>query len=114
MDERRQSVRDKVIYGGVAALGKDGATRSCVVRNISEGGAAIEFGTIAGVPQDIGLSIARKGKHYQAKVIWWRANIVGVAFAEQTVSSDLDERLRKSERKQRQLKRRIKMLMGEG
>ena len=101
MDERRQSVRDKVIYGGVAALGKDGATRSCVVRNISEGGAAIEFGTIAGLPQDIGLSIARKGKHYQAKVIWWRAN-------------DLDERLRKSERKQRQLKRRIKMLMGEG
>ncbi len=45
MLDRRQSARDKVIYGGVAEIGDDGATRDCVVRNISEQGAKIEFST---------------------------------------------------------------------
>jgi len=45
MLDRRQSARDKVIYGGVAEIGGDGATRDCVVRNISERGAKIEFST---------------------------------------------------------------------
>ena len=43
MLDRRQSARDKVIYGGVAEIGERGATRDCVVRNISENGAGIEF-----------------------------------------------------------------------
>lgn len=45
MLDRRQSARDKVIYGGVAEIGDDGATRDCVVRNISDQGAKIEFST---------------------------------------------------------------------
>ena len=114
MIERRETTRDKVIYGGVASLDQRGATRDCVVRNISDSGASIEFGSIAGVTPNIGLTIARKGRSYQARVVWWRANTVGVAFGEQAASSDLEERLRNSERKLRQLKRRIKMLMGEG
>ena len=41
MLDRRQSPRDKVIYGGVAEIGEAGATRECVVRNISEQGAGL-------------------------------------------------------------------------
>jgi hypothetical protein len=36
MLDRRETARDKVIYGGVAEVGERGATRECVVRNISE------------------------------------------------------------------------------
>ena len=43
MLDRRQSARDKVIYGGVAEIGERGASRDCVVRNISENGAHLEF-----------------------------------------------------------------------
>ena len=43
MLDRRQSVRDKVIYGGVADIGERGATTNCIVRNISEQGACVEF-----------------------------------------------------------------------
>ena len=43
MPDRRQSVRDKVIYGGVAEIDERGVTRDCVVRNISESGANLEF-----------------------------------------------------------------------
>jgi PilZ domain len=119
MPDRRQSARDKVIYGGVAEIGERGVTRDCVVRNISEKGAHIEFSNVIKLPkQQMSLTIARKGRSFLAKIIWWRDNFVGVAFSSDTSSelpvSDLEERLRKSEQKKRQLQRRIKELIGEG
>ena len=117
MLDRRQNARDKVIYGGVAGIGEDGATRDCVVRNISEGGANVEFKSIVKLPREqMSLTIARKGRSFLAKIIWWRDNFVGVAFSSETEMpvSDLEERLRKSEKKKRQLQRRIKELIGEG
>ena len=119
MPDRRQNARDKVIYGGVAEIGERGVTRDCVVRNISEKGAHIEFSNVIKLPkQQMSLTIARKGRSFLAKVIWWRDNFVGVAFSSDTSSelpvSDLEQRLRKSEQKKRQLQRRIKELIGEG
>ena len=117
MLDRRQSARDKVIYGGVAKVDDNGPTRDCVVRNISENGANIEFSNGVRLPKEqMLLTIARKGRSFLAKIIWWRDNFVGVAFNSQTELpvSDLEERLRKSEQKKRQLQRRIKELLGEG
>ena len=118
MLDRRQSARDKVIYGGLAEIGDNGATRDCVVRNISEKGANIEFSNVVRFPREqMSLTVARKGRSFLAKVIWWRDNFVGVAFSGEPPAppeSDLDERLRKSEAKKRQLQRRIKELLGEG
>ena len=119
MLDRRQSARDKVIYGGVAEIGERGATRDCVVRNISEKGARIEFSNVIKLPREkISLTIARKGRSFLARVVWWRDNFVGVAFSSEKPYelpfSDLEERLRKSEQKKRQLQRRIEELIGEG
>jgi hypothetical protein len=119
MLDRRESVRDKVIYGGVAEIGERGATRDCVVRNISEKGASIEFSNVIKLPKEkISLTIARKGRSFLARIVWWRDNFVGVAFSSEKPYelpvSDLGERLRKSEQKKRQLQRRIKELIGEG
>ncbi len=116
MLDRRQSVRDKVIYGGVADIGEDGATRDCVVRNLSETGAQLEFNNVVRLPKEqISLTIARKGRSFLAKIIWWRDNFVGIAFSSEAALglpvSDLEERLRQSERKKRQLQRRIKQLL---
>jgi PilZ domain len=117
MLDRRQSARDKVIYGGVAEIGERGATRDCVVRNISDKGASIEFSNVIKLPKEkISLTIARKGRSFLARVVWWRDNFVGVAFSSEKPYelpfSDLEERLRKSEQKKRQLQRRIKELIG--
>jgi len=118
MLDRRQSARDKVIYGGVAEIGEGGGSRDCVVRNISDKGAQVEFSNVIKLPKEqMSLTIARKGRSFLAKIIWWRDNFVGVAFSSETPSapvSDLAERLRKSEQKKRQLQRRIKELIGEG
>jgi hypothetical protein len=116
MLDRRQSARDKVIYGGVAEIGDDGATRDCVVRNISEQGAKIEFSPAVKLHKEqMSVAIARKGRSFLARVVWWRDNFVGVAFSAESElpASDLDERLRQSEQKKRQLQRRIKELIGE-
>ena len=116
MLDRRQSARDKVIYGGVAKLDEHGGSRDCVVRNISENGAHLEFSSDIGLPKDtMLLTIARMGRSFLARIIWWRDNFVGVAFSSETPyelpGSDLAERLRKSEMKKRQLQRRIKELL---
>jgi hypothetical protein len=119
MLDRRQSARDKVIYGGVAEIGECGGSRDCVVRNISDKGAHLEFSNIVKLPKEqISLTIARKGRSFLAKIIWWRDNFVGVAFSPEAPAelpgSDLAERLRESEKKKRQLQRRINQLLGEG
>jgi hypothetical protein len=116
MPDRRQNTRDKVIYGGVADISERGGSTDCVVRNISEGGARIEFNNAVRFPrQQISLTIARKGRSFLARIIWWRDNFVGVAFSAEKPSglpdSDLGERLRRSEEKKRQLQRRIKELL---
>ena len=117
MLDRRQSVRDKVMYGGVAEIGERGATRECIVRNISDHGATIEFSNVIKLPKEqMSLRIARKGRSFLAKVVWWRDNFVGVAFRAESPAepvSDLAERLRKSEIKKRQLQRRIQQLLGD-
>src|SRR6267378_1386400 len=102
MLDRRESVRNKVMYGGVAEIGERGATRDCIVRNISDRGATIEFSNVVTPPKEqISLRIARKGRSFLAKVIWWRDNFVGVAFSGEPPFelpvTDLEERLRKSE-----------------
>jgi hypothetical protein len=119
MLERREKARDKVIYGAVAEVDESGQCRNCVVRNISEDGARLEFESNLRLPKEpIRLTIARKGRAFFARIIWWRDNFVGVAFNPESPfelpGSDLAKRLRRSERKKRQLQRRIKELIGEG
>ena len=117
MQDRRETVRDKVMYGGVAEIGDHGTTRESIVRNISDNGANIEFSNEYELPKEqLSLRIARKGRSFLAKVIWWRDNFVGVAFRSESPAapiSDLEERLRKSEIKKRQLQRKIDELLNE-
>ena len=116
MHDRRESVRNKVMLGGVAEIGEHGMTQDCIVRNISDNGATIEFSNVVKLPREqLSLRIARKGRSFMAKVIWWRDNFVGVAFRAESPTepvSDLEERLRKSEIKKRQLQRKIDDLLG--
>ena len=117
MLDRRRTIRDKVLYGGVADINERGSTLDCTVRNISDGGACVEFGDAARVPEEMKLTIARKGRSFLARLIWRQANKVGLAFrimTSDTPVSDLDERLRRSEIKKRQLQRRINELLGQG
>ena len=118
MQDRRRTTRDKVLYCGVAETDEAGSARDCVVRNISEKGAHLEFSNVIKFPREqMSLTIARKGRSVLAKIVWWRDNFVGVAFRSESrfelPGSDLAQRLRRSERKKRELQRRIRELIGE-
>jgi hypothetical protein len=116
MQDRRTNVRDKVFLGGVAEINEN-ATMDCVVRNFSETGACVELDSAAKIPREINLTIARKGRSYLANIIWRHANLVGLAFKTMltdATGSDLDARLRRSEKKKRKLERRVRQLLGEG
>lgn len=117
MQDRRQSVRDKVLFGGLAEVSERGAAMNCVVRNFSDSGACVELDSGVRFPDQINLKIARKGRAYLARMIWQRANKVGLAFLSMITDSpesNLDARLRRSEKKKRELQRRIDELLGEG
>lgn len=119
MLDRRQSARDRVILGSVASINERGSTMDCVVRNMSEGGLCVEFDETAKLPDEMRVTIAQKDCSFFARMMWRRAGRVGLAFRTMTAaglpaSTDLDERLRRSEQKKRQLQRRIKELTGEG
>ena len=116
MQDRRASVRDKVFLGGVAEINENSAM-DCLVRNFSETGACVELDSAATIPHEINLTIARKGHSYLANIIWRHANLVGLAFKTMltdATGSDLDARLRRSEKKKRKLERRVRQLLGEG
>ena len=117
MIERRDHARDKVIYGDDAGLDDGNAAQDCGVRNLSEPVARTEFDkSTPSLGQTIALTIARKGRSFLARIVWWRDNFAGLAFSDRAVSrapvSDLEERLRISEKKKRQLERRIDELLG--
>jgi hypothetical protein len=115
MQDRRESVRDKVFLGGVAETSTHGSTLDCVVRNFSNNGACVEFASSAGIPDEMNLTISQRGRSYLARMIWRQANRVGLAFramVSDKPESDLDARLRRSEKKKRQLQRRIDQLLG--
>lgn len=119
MQERRAATRQRVIYGAVATSPTKPVSLACVVRNFSDLGARVEFKRATALPDNIALTIARKGRSYAARVIWWRENSAGVAFAIDAppiagADSDLGARLRGSEKKARQLRRRVRELLGEG
>lgn len=116
MQDRRESVRDRVFLGGVAEINERGSTMDCVVRNFSDNGACVEFNSTVGIPDQMNLTIERKGRSFLARMIWRQANRVGLAFRAMITDepeSDLDARLRRSEKKKRQLQRRINELLGE-
>ena len=117
MQDRRHGVRDKVFLGGVAEINDTGSTMDCVVRNFSDRGACVELESAAKLPDQMRVTIARKGRSYLAQMIWRQANRVGLAFRTMVTDApvdDLDVRLRRSEAKKRRLQRRIKELLGEG
>lgn len=117
MQDRRQIVRNKVLLGGVAELNDSGSTMDCVVRNFSEYGACVELDPSAKLPNRMKLAIARKERSFLAQLIWRQANRVGLAFKTMVTDApdnDLDARVRRVEKKRRQLQRRINELLGDG
>ena len=70
---RRQILAMALIRFGNMSIG-------CVVRNLSEAGAALGVGSQRGIPDQFTLIVISKKKIYSCQVVWRRDRTIGVSF----------------------------------
>jgi hypothetical protein len=78
MDERRKYPRTEVNQAAYVSAG--GSVMSCVVRNISPEGAAIEIDNPAFVPARFRLVMAGDGFVRECSIAWIQKNRIGLTF----------------------------------
>jgi hypothetical protein len=76
--EKRAIPRSRVLKAGTIEF--DGGTISCVVRNISNTGAALDVTTPVGIPEHFNLISQADGVHRHCHIIWRKEKRIGVAF----------------------------------
>jgi PilZ domain len=79
MEEKRKHPRTEIEEAAYVSSG--GSVMSCVVRNISPEGAAIDVDNPAFIPPRFRLVMAKDSSVYECKTIWIQQNRIGVAFA---------------------------------
>jgi PilZ domain len=80
MEERRKHPRTEIDQPGYVSSG--GSVMSCMVRNISPEGAAIDVENPAFVPPRFRLVIARDGSVYECRIAWIQQNRIGLSFVD--------------------------------
>ena len=78
MMEKRASLRHRVLKGGTVAFA--GGQSDCTVRNLSTGGAAIDFAERISLPPSFTLLIQRDRFMRRCRPVWIRERRVGIAF----------------------------------
>lgn len=78
MHERRTIPRQRILKAGTIEF--DGRGVECTIRNISEGGAALEVASPLGIPHEITLNILSRGVRRHGHVVWRREKRIGVVF----------------------------------
>jgi hypothetical protein len=83
MEERRKHPRTEINQPGYVSSG--GSVMSCVVRNISPEGAAIDIDNPAFVPERFRLVIANDPADVrECRIAWIQKNRIGVTFVDVT------------------------------
>lgn len=79
MEERRKHPRTEIDEPAFVTSG--GSVMSCMVRNISVEGAAIDVENPAFVPSHFRLVMAKDSSVYECRIAWIQRNRIGVTFA---------------------------------
>jgi hypothetical protein len=94
MTEKRRASRQKSYLRGLVYFGNSPSAIDCLVRDFSEAGARLKFsGTVAST-DTLELHIPVKGQTFNAKVIWWDGDEIGITLiTDGDVASAGDEEL---------------------
>jgi PilZ domain len=77
--EKRLAQRRRVLKAGMIV--SSAGTFNCVVRNLSEQGAALDLPSSIGIPHDFTLVIPTEGARFFCQSVWRNERRIGVAFA---------------------------------
>jgi PilZ domain-containing protein len=78
MDEARQSPRRRVLKSGSIRFGD--VAISCVLRNLSPAGVALDIGSHVGIPDQFTLIVHAENTIHSCAVVWREEKRIGVAF----------------------------------
>jgi PilZ domain len=79
MESKRGAPRQRILKPGRVEF--NGGAIDCVVRNISETGAAVEVTSQLGIPSEFNLLVAGS-RSRRCQVMWRKENRIGVAFSQ--------------------------------
>jgi PilZ domain len=78
LETNRAALRQRVFKAGTIEF--SGSTIDCVVRNISETGAALEVASPVGIPAEFNLLVSGNVAKRPCRVVWVRDKRIGVTF----------------------------------
>ena len=78
MDERRKGNRSKSLLGARIVFNNRASTIDCTIRNISDQGARLVFGSPVAAPDEFDLVISQKEMRHRCRVAWRKADEMGV------------------------------------
>lgn len=84
MDEGRKAPRHRVLKAGTIVFGGGGI--SCMVRNLSNTGAALDVSSPVGIPDIFTLVLEVEATKLQCRVVWRKETRIGVVFEGQDPS----------------------------
>lgn len=85
MEERRKYGRTEIDERAYVSSG--GSVMSCIVRNISPEGAAIDIDNPAFVPERFRLVMAKDSSVRECRVAWIQKNRIGLTFVDEGSAS---------------------------
>ena len=80
MKEARKTPRRRVLEIGLIRFGDMPMGWSCVVRNLSKAGAALDIGSHVSIPDRFTLIVLPEKKIYSCHVIWRKERRIAVQF----------------------------------
>ena len=80
MEEHRTIQRRRTLLSAKISFNNSGSTLSCIVRDLSDGGARLQFEIPKDVPAEFDLILTNGNQKFASKVAWRSGNQVGVQF----------------------------------
>ena len=97
MNDQRKDQRRRTYLGGKVAFNRGFFSAPCLVRDLSENGAKIEFAHPTLLPSEFELTISQTGARRRARLVWQQQQMsFGVSFlapeADVVISTDTTRR----------------------
>ena len=78
-EERRATIRHRVLKGGHIVVNAGYSSFDCTVRNLSSTGARLKVASVIGIPDSFELAMD-DGRRFGCQIIWRSEIELGVAF----------------------------------
>lgn len=114
MLDRRKEHRGRTYLGGQAVFNNRWSTIDCLVRNMSESGARLEFPGSVFLPEEFELVIRQRGNSRRVRIAWREAKSLGISFLDPdfgpVVPIELARQIRKLKAERDMLAQRVRDL----